>query len=472
MEIRGSRVQSEPSLTEDHVTVSIRHKILHVGNKTRLFRIGAYMSEVYDWIGSLNTVPEHFNLLDYRMKIVPPHLKVFSGIFNMVETDEPVLMSPAGEIAFAGFGTAALDTSINYSYSDTSTSNDYSRQQYDMLNDLRLLQLAKMTKHSMYEVDRETIYDDMLKIFETNDGNCSFQFKNGDAVGDGVTRDAFSSFFKELIAHNFQGESECVLLVSVDSLETAGKIITTAFITKNIFPSQICHSSLMASLFNEVTDDELFTSYLNYLPEREAEIILACKDGKYVNKQAIIDILSESNIFTAPSPVNIKELCCRAATISLIRCPSFGLQSLIQGMGPFWKDVTKEMFQCYLREVTPTYQSVIECLDPKETCPVDQKITTWVHRYLRTCSNKDVTTFVHFVTGSSLLPPGDKIQLQYVNQPEQHLHPRAATCFKILILPRQYSCFTLFRDNLKLHLNSVHWHIHDDDSTTLPDLMD
>ena len=130
---------------------------------------------------------------------------------------------------------------------------------------MRLLQLKKLTKHTTYKINRESFYDDMLKIFETNDGNFSFQFKNEDAARDGVTsdgvtrdvvtrdvvtrdgvtrdgvtRDAFSFFFiKQLIVANFHGEPECVPLVSVDGLETIGKIITKAFITQNIFQSQI-----------------------------------------------------------------------------------------------------------------------------------------------------------------------------------------------------------------------------------------
>ena len=205
----------------------------------------------------------------------------------------------------------------------------------------------------------------------------------------------------------------------------------------------------MATLFNDVTDDELHTSYLNYLPEKEAHLILSFKDKASANKQAIIDIFSESNIFVSPTPENIKKLCCRAANITLIRCPSYAMQSLLKGMGPFWKEVAKEMFQGYLEEVTPTTESIINSLDPEETCPIDQKITTRVHRYLRPCNKKDVFTFVHFVTESPLLPPGDKIQIKYVNQSELHLHPQAATCFNILILPRQYTCFTHFLESIQ-----------------------
>ena len=124
----------------------------------------------------------------------------------------------------------------------------------------------------------------------------------------------------------------------------------------------------MATLFNDVTDDELYTSYLNYLPEKGAHFILSFKDRASANKQAIIDIFSESNIFVSPTPENIKELSCRAANITLIQCPSYAMQSLLKVVGPFWKEVTKEMFQGYLEEVTPT------TLDPEETCPIDQKL--------------------------------------------------------------------------------------------------
>ena len=102
------------------------------------------MTQVYDWIGSLSTVPEHFNLLDYQMKIVSPQLKVFVGIFNMVESDVPILMSPSGEVAFAGFGTT---NNISTTHSYTDASDKCSTQQYDKLNEVVATEKIDKTHH-------------------------------------------------------------------------------------------------------------------------------------------------------------------------------------------------------------------------------------------------------------------------------------------------------------------------------------
>ena len=53
MQQRKERVEEEPSLSDDHVTVLVRHPIL--GPKGRIFRSNTTFSAVYDWIGSLHT---------------------------------------------------------------------------------------------------------------------------------------------------------------------------------------------------------------------------------------------------------------------------------------------------------------------------------------------------------------------------------------------------------------------------------
>ena len=64
MEERKTRVVAEPSLVEPHATITVRH--CNLGSKVRLFREDFSFEQVYDWIGSLSTKPEHYRIMDLR----------------------------------------------------------------------------------------------------------------------------------------------------------------------------------------------------------------------------------------------------------------------------------------------------------------------------------------------------------------------------------------------------------------------
>jgi len=101
MEERKSRVMPEPNPCDPHVTVLVRH--LSLGTKVRLFGSDLTFSQVYDWVGGLTTRPRCFELRDYDAVILP-NSPVRSGSFNMIEVENPILMSPQGNVAFRGFG--------------------------------------------------------------------------------------------------------------------------------------------------------------------------------------------------------------------------------------------------------------------------------------------------------------------------------------------------------------------------------
>lgn len=130
-------------------------------------------------------------------------------------------------------------------------------------------------------------------------------------------------------------------------------------------------------------------------------------------------------------------------------------------MGPFWKDVSRLMLISIYECTVPTADRLISCLDVNEIKAVDQKIMTWLHRYIRSCTKTELLVFVRFITGASILSPNDIIKVQFVEQAPDHLHPQAATCFKVLMLSRQYGSFTHFCENLAMYMCSNNWNLHD-----------
>ena len=225
-------------------------------------------------------------------------------------------------------------------------------------------------------------------------------FSKEDAVGDGVVRDVYSIFYEEMYlkmdgnlckvpSNNFDEEE----------LHTIGKIITHGFILHNVFPVQLCKASLVNYLCGELTDNLLSSSFLEYLPPKEEDLIANFSES--TDTQAIVDIFSEYGIHELPTVKNLPVLTKRTAKAALIKNPCFNMQNLVAGMGNFWKVVTTEMLESLYLSTIPCASKVIESLEANELSTQDQRVTTWLHRYLRSCANEELTRYIRFVTGSA-----------------------------------------------------------------------
>ena len=95
---------AEASRVEPHVTITVLH--CNLRSKVRLFREDLSFAQVYGWNGSLSAKPEHYRKMDCKGMTVYSENKVYSGVFNLGESEKPTFMSPLGSIAFKGFGTS------------------------------------------------------------------------------------------------------------------------------------------------------------------------------------------------------------------------------------------------------------------------------------------------------------------------------------------------------------------------------
>jgi len=66
MEKRKDLIFPEPSLEDNHSSTRVHHPTL--GKISRLFDSNTAMALVYNWVGSLNTLPVHFELLTMKRK--------------------------------------------------------------------------------------------------------------------------------------------------------------------------------------------------------------------------------------------------------------------------------------------------------------------------------------------------------------------------------------------------------------------
>ena len=89
---RATCVPAEPNIESEHVIVSVHH--LSLGVVSRMFPNNMTMAQVYDWIGSLQLVPEYFRLVypvsEHVLLPENPVTEAAKCLLNMCESEEPL----------------------------------------------------------------------------------------------------------------------------------------------------------------------------------------------------------------------------------------------------------------------------------------------------------------------------------------------------------------------------------------------
>ena len=97
-----------------------------------------------------------------------------SGVYNIKERENPILMSPEGEVTFLGYKNQLVPALQKMSSTPIlaanmkSQSNDFNSatEAYRLLQDKREIEAAKLNNVVINaEVSRDSVYEDLLKIY-------------------------------------------------------------------------------------------------------------------------------------------------------------------------------------------------------------------------------------------------------------------------------------------------------------------
>ena len=363
--------------------------------------------------------PPHFRLLNYHGKIMQPNESVNSGSFNMVEHSAPLEMSP--EVSFKGFSTKPNDAETD---TDKVEINKSETIPEPSLCNLEWLEgCCKYFKSKLIQIDIfsvDDIINDLFKVY----GKCVcskslvFEFANENAVGDGVCRDVYSTFYRE-----FYNQFCAGINANVPSLlteETAGKlgnIISHYFIQHNIFPVHLAKATFEQLTMNKVRDKTLNESFLLFVGRFEREIIGKCLhqwDEQY--KQAIWDVLMDCGVLAIPNTSNLHSLILKAAKYVFVQKTFFALQNTQTGLGLFWHSTTVEEIDCLYDSFKVNNQNILECFDFSANSPAEEKISAYFQRWLRNASNEVLSLLLEFCSGSSIVNRSQRIKIEYVNR--------------------------------------------------------
>ena len=111
------RTPQEPKENEQSTSVVIQVRHVSLGILRRNFYEWERMACVYDWVGSLSLVPEHFKLLDYAGKLLLPP-QPLTELKNTTLYMSEAMTTPAlddGEVTFLGFGVNNCEPASDYS---------------------------------------------------------------------------------------------------------------------------------------------------------------------------------------------------------------------------------------------------------------------------------------------------------------------------------------------------------------------
>ena len=218
---RSNRVPEQPADKRNAVLVNVRH--VNLGLQSRSFPSNGTVSYVYDWVGSLDTYPENFRLFKMREEVLPSdHIsKVHKCTLFMEEVEDPILLSPVGEVSMPGYAASnehcrieqiqMARTAFAASPQQARTPREVDENNYKTLCKKQRLFRNEMEHHN-YEghlVRRDDVLNQLLQLYKdglVDRSKIAFlRFEGEEGTGDGVTCDVFSSFWDEFYSKFCEG---------------------------------------------------------------------------------------------------------------------------------------------------------------------------------------------------------------------------------------------------------------------------
>ena len=495
---RELRCPSEPSGNDPRVIVCVRHNIL--GVVSRPFDPNGTISGIYDWVGSLSPTPKHFRLTTFPCSTLYPEDRVVTvknTIINMTAAEEPIpLSTDDNDVHFLdgrGFEGARDDTlpdeeadifQLSPSPDNPQSSSEvepvYNNPPVQLLQgesnsdsgiiqsleDKRMKHLYGLLPGRIVLLDRHDVVKELLALYKDDGILCtklSVSFLDETALGDGVLREVFSTFWDTFLARFCEGNKQFAFTprpsLTDEDYVAVGRIITHQFVLTGTFPVQVAEAQIIQAMFGQVSEDCLVSSFLQLLPERERQILCKAQenDGPFPT-DAIVDILSEYNVTSIPTANSLPEIIKQVSRSEMIHKPFFLLEKIRQGMENFWIDITKREMEEIYRETMPNPANVTESLDCVISDKKEEQVASWLVRYLKAADSKMLCRFVRFCTASDMVLPNKRIAVRFENMSEAAMRPKAMTCFCSLVLPKGYNSFAHFSANLDFYLtNTTFW---------------
>jgi hypothetical protein len=483
---RESRVPSEPDIAEDHVIVCVRH--VDLGVVTRAFLPQEKMAAVHDWIGSLQKRPEHFRFYLPRGNVLTAEQSVALASRGTLTMEVCEAETPTA--ASYPFGSPTVHHSESYSPQETVSSGSSNNPPQILMEgdedineeDTRAAQLLQSLEQRRQEAFQMFLDEKHVIISKTNlvqqlldlyadDGLSGYRMRvtidEYDATGDGVLRELFAMFWEQFLPENGDGAEHYTLALQSsysDSVyEALGRLIEHQFLMCGTLPLKLVEALLHQLVAGRVDENCLERSLLSMMTTSERRVINDANYGRNFDTARILEILAEYGVQTFPRPDNIKAIVLEVARAQLVRKPFYALTRMKEGMSATFRSlVTTDDIAAMYCVCVPTTRNVLDThySDPKY--PEEAKTFRWLLRYVGELSKESASSLLRFATACETIIPGKRVKVEFETMSEVALRPRARTCFRILVLPKNYRTYMQLKRNIDCHImKPEHWDLED-----------
>ena len=287
--------------------------------------------------------------------------------------------------------------------------------------------------------------------------------------GEGVTRDVYASFWKEVSDCYLIGEVERVPYVRHDLFQSEwqviGLIYVKGFLDAQYIPLVISKSFISFCLFGNTSDEDLIASFLNYISKDERELLNSVlndnveDEGKFVQDE-MLDFLEQFKCRTLLTKENVKGVIIELARQELIQKPFIMVSCWSVYLGYLReKDEfsSQEKLHVLYDRLVPTTKKVVKLLKSNPLSDAEKDALSHFKRYIRGLDDRMLGKLLNFLTGSDIITVSH-INVEFSkNMSSYARRPIAHTCGPCLELPAVYNNFCELREDFSNILNANSW---------------
>ena len=280
----------------------------------------------------------------------------------------------------------------------------------------------------------------------------------------GVSRDAYCSFWQEFFTGSAEGEECRVPAINTKWMEeewkAIGRILLKGYKDHNFFPLQFSEAFVIALIHGEdmVTPNVLLKSFMTYLCPTDREVVKMTmeSDSNPCDNEELVDFLDRMGCHSIPSKSEFMPLLYQVAHKELIQKPNYALDKMSETASDKLAQElpsVQAVFNMY-KERKPTTRKVLKMLDGEVMNNAEDDSMKYLKQFVRSLDEQSLGKFLHFVTGFNTAPT-KMIKVTFTGLDGLARRPIAHTCGPVLELPCTYISYPDFRKEMESILSNI-----------------
>ncbi|XP_033630774.1 uncharacterized protein LOC117292736 [Asterias rubens] len=281
---------------------------------------------------------------------------------------------------------------------------------------------------------------------------------------DGVSRDAYCSFWEEFFECASKGEAGRVPVITANWIKeewkAIGRILLKGYMDHQYFPLQFSEAFIIGLIHGEekVSQEILEKSFLAYLCSSDSNLVkMALKsDTEPKDNAQLTDFLYSMGCRSIPTQPRLSTVLLQVAHLELIQRPFYAMKTMAEAAFNEWADLlpsVQSVLNLY-EEKKPTTQKVVKMLQCKVMNEAQERSLRYIKEFVRSLPQQSLRKFLHFLTGSDTAPT-KAIQIIFTKLDGLARRPIAHACGPCLELPSTYKNYSDFRKEMEAILSNT-----------------